>query len=133
MPLPAMTPQLPPSASPAAPNLGPGTAQQGNQGNSAAAMIEVTNAVKMLEKALPMIPMGSPIHEKILNFAKDIAKNLSQGDSNPSLEINSLIQMARNAAQQAPLQQLAKAFPQQAAQQPPAMGGGDQPPAPAAA
>jgi hypothetical protein len=124
MPLPSMQPNLPPSASPAAPNLGPGTAQQGNQGNSAAAMIEVTNAVKMLEKALPMIPMGSPIHEKILNFAKDIAKNLSQGDGNQALEINSLVQMARNAAQQAPLNQLAKAFPQQAQGQPPAMGGG---------
>jgi hypothetical protein len=90
-------------------------------------MIEVSNAVKMLEKALPMIPMGSPIHEKILNFAKDIAKNMSQGDGNQALEINSLVQMARQAAQQAPVNQLARMFPQQAAQQPPAMGGGAPP------
>lgn len=130
MPIPGITPQLPPSMAPAAPNMGPGVAQQGNQGNSAAAMIEVTNAVKMLEKALPMIPMGSPIHEKILNFSRDIAKNLTSGDDNQALQINSLIQMARQAAQQAPVSRLAQMFPSGAgAQGAPAMpqGGAPQP------
>jgi hypothetical protein len=79
----------------------------------AGAMIEIQNAVKMLEKALPMIPMGAPVHEKILNFCKEIGKTLSEGSGggNHALELQSLIQMARQSAQQAPVAALARAFP----------------------
>jgi hypothetical protein len=126
-------PQLPPSVSPAAQNLGPATAQQGNPGNAAAAMIEVQNAVKMLERALPMIPMGSPLHEKVLKVASELGKAISEGggQGNQALELQSLIQMARQSAQSAPQNALARMFPSQgAAGAPPAMAQGGQPPQP---
>lgn len=107
--------QMPNAPSPAAPppgaapaHAGPGTMPQGNQGNQAAAMMSVRNAVKMLEQALPMIPMGSPLHEKIHKVALDLSKELTQGEENPALQLQSLVQMMRSASQQQPMSALSK-------------------------
>ena len=104
-------PQAPgaPAPKPAAPaGMGPATMPQGNQGNQVAAMQMVQNAVKMLEQALPMIPMGSPMHEKIHKVALDLSKEIGQGKENPALQIQSLIQMMRQAGQQQPMSALSK-------------------------
>jgi hypothetical protein len=120
-------PGLPPSVSPAPANVGPAVAQSGNQGNAAAAMIEVQNAVKMLERAIPNIPMGSPFHDKVMKAAMDLGKALQEGGGhhgNQALELQSLIQMARQSASSAPQNALARMFPSQSGQgQPPAMPG----------
>ena len=84
---------------------------QGNPGNAVKAMSDVRNAVKMLETALPAIPMGSPLHTEILNTTKALLKHLQPGDGSPGLDLMSLLQMARNNAQAQPMQTLAKAFP----------------------
>jgi len=109
-----MMPAMPGQAAPTPPtgaapaHAGPGTMPSGNQGNQAAAMMAVRNAVKMLEQALPMIPMGSPLHEKIHKVALDLSKEMSQGEANPALQLQSLVQMMRSASQQQPMNALSK-------------------------
>ena len=106
----ALSPK-PPAAAPG--NLGPVTTPQPNMGNSVKAMSDIRNAVKMLESALPNIPMGSPLHAEILNSTKSIIKHLQQGDGSAGLDLMSLLQMARGASQAQPMQALMKAFPNQ--------------------
>lgn len=112
----------PPGGAPAPgapPNIGAATPAQGTMGNAAAAMASIQNAVKMLETALPQIPMGSPMHTEILNATKGILKHMNQGGGNPGLELQSLLQMARQASQSGPLSALQRMQPEAGA--PPAM------------
>src|SRR5271170_3416887 len=103
--------QTPPQLAAAPAQSGPGTMPQGNPGNSAAAMMQVRNAVQMLEKALPSIPLGSPLHAKIQKVTTELVKELSQGDENQGLQLQSLVQMMRSQAQQQPMSALSKLMP----------------------
>lgn len=105
--------QLPPQLSAAPSHSGPATMPQGNPGNAAAAMVEIRNAVQMLEKALPSIPMGSPLHEEVMKATSGLVKKLSQGDENQALQLQSLVQMMRSSAQQQPMSALSRLYPSQ--------------------
>lgn len=74
------------------------------------AMIDVKNALNMLQKALPMIPMGAPAHTEILSFVKKMAEHLTSGEDDKGLQLQSLLQMARQGAQQPPLAALARMY-----------------------
>lgn len=109
----------------ARPNVGPVTTPQPNAGSAAAAMQDVQNAVRMLEKALPQIPMGSPLHTEILSATTKLAKHMSSGQGHQGLELQSLLQMARQASQASPMAALSKLMPPQGAA--PAMPGAEPP------
>lgn len=94
--------QPPGMPSAARPNIGPVTPSQPMAGNAAAAMNDLRNAAKILEKALPSIPMGSPLHTDILKITQQLTKHLQPGDGNDGLELQSLLQMARQSAQNSP-------------------------------
>lgn len=103
-------------------NAGSASMPQANAGNVHAAMIKVKNAAKMLEEALPLIPFGSEEHEKLAKIITELSKGIGKAGSNPQLEVGSLLQMAKNNAQSAPMAAMAKMFSnQQGAGQPPAM------------
>ena len=59
------------------PNL-PATQGQSNPGNIGAAMLDVRNALQMLQRALPNIPMGSPlwktVHDTVGKLGKDVGQ-----------------------------------------------------------
>jgi hypothetical protein len=115
---------------PARPNIGPVTTPQPHAGNVAAAMNDVRNALRMLEKSLPQIPLGTPLHTEILKATQTLAKHLQPGDGNEGLELQSLLQMARQASQSAPMSALSRIGAPPGA--PPAMpgaGAGAEPPA----
>jgi hypothetical protein len=78
-------------------------------------MMQVKNAVEMLQKALPSIPMGTPLHEKVLKVTGELAKELSQtgGGENQALQLQSLVQQLRSQSQQQPLAALSKLYPSQ--------------------
>lgn len=103
-------------------NAGAASMPQGNAGNIQAALVKVKNATKMLEEALPLIPMGTPEHEKIAKMIAELSKGLGKASENPQLEVGSLLQMAKNNAQSAPMAAMSRMFSgQQGAGQPPAM------------
>ncbi len=129
MPMPGQAPASPMPPQGAAPaHAGPAAMPSGNQGNQSKAMLDIRNAVKMLEQALPMIPMGSPLHEKIHKVALDLSKELTQGDENPALQMQQLVQMMRSASQQQPINALSK-LSAPPPNTPPATAGAEPPPA----
>src|ERR1700727_2397688 len=102
LPIPGQAPAPIPAPAGAPPHAGPGTMPQGNQGNQAAAMQKIRIDMKALEEALPLIPMGSPLHSKIHKVALDLAKDLPQGDKNKALQLQSLVPMMANPTHQQP-------------------------------
>lgn len=126
MPMPGQ-PGLPPSMAPAQANAGPAAVPQGSQGNTAQALSLVRNAVEMMQKALPMIPMGSPLHGDLLKATSTISKHMEQQGGNKGVDVQSLLQMARQNAQQSPLGALNRLHPP-AANAPPAMPSAEPPP-----
>ena len=102
-------------------NQGPAVAPQQNHGNVAAAMQMVKTGIEALQKALPMIPMGSPLHQKILSTVKDLSKETTEGGDNQALQMQSLIQMLRQKSQEQPMSALGKLMPGAGGAQPPAM------------
>ena len=103
-------------------NAGGATQMQGNQGNIAAAMTKIKNAVQLMQEALPLIPMGDDLHTEILNSAKSLSKHLKKGDESPQLDIASLLNTIKQKAATAPQAAMARQFAGGAgAGQPPAL------------
>ncbi len=122
MPIPGSPPApgaTPPQMGAAPAGAGPVAKPQGAQGNVAQALSLVRNALEMLQKALPMIPMGSPQHGDLLKAISMISKHMEQGEGNKGVDLQSLLQMARQASQQSPVQAANRMFP--APNAPPAM------------
>jgi hypothetical protein len=104
--------------------------QHPNNGNAAAAMPKVHNAVQMLQDALPAVPMGTELHTAILKAIESISKHMSQNDQSQGLDMQSMIQMMKNASQQAPMQALARMYPSGGGAGPAMPGAGGPPGAP---
>ena len=85
-------------------NTGPGTAPGANQGNMAAARLDIGNGMKMLQRALPNIPMGSPLHTDILSAVKSISKHMAEegGGQDGGLHASGMMSAVRQQAAQAP-------------------------------
>lgn len=122
---PSATPGTPDPLKPAGAGLGAATKPQANQGNAAAALIDVRNAVQMLEKALPNIPMGTPLHSDILQVTVKLSKHLKPEEASSGLQIQSLLQQARQTSKSAPMQAMARLYPGQDQSSGPAMPAGD--------
>lgn len=105
--------------------LGAAAKPQANQGNAAAALIDIRNAVEALQKALPNLPMGSPLHSDILQVTNKLSKHLRPEEASSGLQIQSLLQTAREKAKGAPMQALQRLYPGQSPAAAPAMPGGD--------
>lgn len=103
-------------------NAGSMGAPQGNQGNIQAAMVKVSGAVKMLQEALPLIPLGSEGHTTLAKVINDLSKGIAKAQSNPQLEIASMHNSQKNVAQDAKMAAMARMISAQQGQgQPPAM------------
>jgi hypothetical protein len=102
------------------PNLGPVSQPQGNPGNAASAMVDVKNALNLLQRALPNIPMGSPIHADILKTVSTLSKHAQDAGGDHSLQMQSLLSMVKSMGQNPMQNALAKMMPSPNAA--PAMG-----------
>lgn len=103
-------------------NTGPVAVPQANHGNMAAAMNDLKNAAELLQKALPSVPMGSPVHNDIMDCIKKLTKHSNQESAGgQGGQLQSLLQMAKQAAQSAPMNAMARMFPAAPPNSPPAM------------
>lgn len=106
-------------------NAGPISSPQGNQGNIQSAMSKISSGVKMIQEALPLIPMSSELHTKILGAIKTLVEAMNkEGEqpSTPKLDISSIIQMIKQHQQSAPQNAAARMLPAQGPTQSPATG-----------
>ena len=99
----------------AAPNIGAAAQPQGNSGNAAQAMSLVRNALEMIQKALPMLPMGSPLHGDLLKAVSSMSKHIDQSQMNKGVDLQSLLQMVKQSSQQSPMAALNRMQPPTAA------------------
>ena len=99
-------------------------------------MEKIQTALKLMEQALPDIPMGTPIHTEILQAAQKFAKHLGEAGGNAGSEMQTLLNLARQSAQGQPMAALSRLMGPQGgppATQPPPPGGGGAPAMPMAA
>ncbi len=99
--------------------IGPVSAPQQQPGNAAAALPKVKNAIEMLQQAMTGVPLGTPLHSAILKAISDISKHLDKHDGNQGLQVQDLVQLARQVNTQSPQAQALQRMGQQP--QPPAL------------
>jgi hypothetical protein len=95
-------------------------------GNVAQGVAQLRTALQLIEKALPSIPMGTPLHEQAMKVASTLAKHLSDHAEQSGAERQTLVQALRGLQNNQQMQALGRMVPQQP-NQPPAMmppGGG---------
>ena len=97
-------------------NAGSATMPQGNAGNIQSALVKIKAAAKMLEEALPLIPVGSEEHEKLAKIVTELSKGIGKASSNPQLEAASLQSAAQNVVKNAPMANMARMFSAQGGQ-----------------
>lgn len=107
-------PGQPSPTAPAAANTGGATARQPNPGNQDGALQKIAVAGDAMKQAIGAIPQGTPTYGKALKISTDINKLLEelQVESTSQQKIQSLMGMARNAHQAAPMKALARMAPQ---------------------
>lgn len=113
---------------------GPAASPQPMMGQAHEGLAGVRMAVTALQKALPTLPMGSPIHTAVLKAVTDLTKVVGQGEDDKASTMQNLVGMARNMQANPSQGLMQKLFPggpgaQQGAQPPP-QGGAPPPPEP---
>lgn len=113
-------------------NAGPHTIPQSNPGNIMHGMQMLQQAAMLLTQAIPIIPMGSPLHQKIMKIATDLTKEIGDLKQNMQQQVQTLLQQVQ-AAKAAGQNQMppggAPPPPNQGpAMAPPPAGGGAPPP-----
>lgn len=121
MPMPQGAPAMPPQMAPAPDKVAPAAMPQGNQGNMGAAQTKVRNAIEMLQAALPEIPFGSEEHKLVIDFIAKVGKHVGDKGNNPGLDLQALLQHAKQKAESAPQKAMMRMFPPQSPNSPPAM------------
>lgn len=102
-------------------NAGSATMPQANAGNIQAALTKIKAGTKMLQEALPLIPIGHEKHIKLMKIVSELSKEISEVGDHPQQESASLQAAAQNVAKNAPQAAMAKMFgATQGAGQPPA-------------
>lgn len=91
-------------------NAGAATMPQGNAGNVHAALTKIKAGTKMLQEALPLIPIGHEKHMKLMKIISDLSKEIGEAGENPQLETGAMLQAAKNNAQSAPMAAMARMF-----------------------
>lgn len=97
---------------PSRPNLGPVTQSSPNAGNASAAMLDIKNALNLLQKALPNLPMGDELHGTVLQCVTKLSKAASSIPDQPGLQSQSLMQMMRSMGANPMQAALSKMLPQ---------------------
>ena len=98
MPMPGMG--APPAGGPPPPppgGTGPAMAPGPQMGAAGQGLSQVKTGLEMLQKALPGLPMGDPIHTAVLKAVAEISKHMSQGADDQGDKIQQLVQAARTA------------------------------------
>ena len=118
---------LPPGMGAPPGNLGGVTIPQSNPGNIKSAMEKLHGAAQLINDAIPSIPLGSEIHEKVLKLATELNKLIGSAKEHHQGTVQTMLQAIQQMKQNPQMGALqgGGAPPQQPAPQP-------QPPAMAA-
>lgn len=98
---------IPPSLTPAPPNAGPAVAPHGNPGQTTQGLGDIRVALEALQKALPSVPMGTELHNAVIDAVKKIGAHMTEMQDSPQMKMQNLMQMIQRAKAAGPNQALA--------------------------
>lgn len=96
-----------------------------NRGMQAAAMAQLTQAIRIMEKALPMVGVETEMGKDVMKALTQLSKHIPAGSGSPGVENQALQKMMMEQKQEQPMQQLLRSQGQGA----PPPGGAAPPPA----
>jgi hypothetical protein len=79
-----------------------------NQGLKAAALAQLQWAVRIMEKALPMLGIGSEEGKSVMKALTSLSKLVPPGSTSPGVENSALQQMMLSARQEQPMLSMLK-------------------------
>jgi len=91
-----------PNASPSmTPPMGssPMGAHSASPGAAAQSMAQVREAIQLLQKALPGLPVGTEIHQKVVKNITDLSKMVPASATNPQVQMTELRDLQQDAGQ----------------------------------
>ena len=100
-------PMMPPSLS-GQPPIGssPVSVPSGSPGANAGGLAEVREAIKLLQVALPKLPVGSEPHKALLSSIQGLSKVVPPSAEVPGVQQTALRDLQQNAGKNAMLQQV---------------------------
>jgi hypothetical protein len=90
---------------------GPAMAPGGQAGATQDGMAKVRQALEILQKALPDIPMGSDVHTATMKAITELVKHVHPMNDDPQAKAQQAAQMARQSMTQPNEAMLAKLMP----------------------
>lgn len=75
----------------------------GNPGEAAQATAQVQEAVDLLEKALPGLPVGHPIHKAVTSAISSLSKHAPPGSASPGLGLQAMKQALMDKMKSSPM------------------------------
>jgi hypothetical protein len=69
-------------------------------GSAQSGQAKVKLGIEALQKALPELEMGTPLHTAVLKAVADIGKAVDKGADDQAAKVQQLMQMARSASAQ---------------------------------
>jgi hypothetical protein len=90
----------------------------GNPGQTSQAIAQIKLGLEALQKALPAIPMGTELHNAVIDAVKKIGAHMTEAAEGPQMQMQQLLHMVQQAKAAQPNQALA------------GIAGGQQPPQP---
>jgi hypothetical protein len=90
---------MPPGLGAPAAHIGPPTAPQGNPANAQTGVVAVHNAIEALQRALPSLPMGTPIHGAVLKATTELTKAIGETQASAAQKIQDMLQQIRAGGQ----------------------------------
>ncbi len=91
---------------------GPASPPTGNPGEMVAAMAKVREAVRIMEKALPGLQVGSKPYEAVVESIRKISKEIPATEAMPGITNATLMGLQRDAREGAQQQALMRAMGQ---------------------
>ena len=83
-----------------------------NRGLQAAAMAQLTHAIRILEKSLPMLGVETEIGQAVMKALQSLSKHVPAGSGSPGVEQSGLAKMMGEQRQEQPMLQVMKAMGQ---------------------
>lgn len=100
----------------------PAAAHTPNLGATAGASVQIQNAIKLIEEALPALPIGSEAHKAVAGAISSLSKHFPAANTPPQLQETNLRDLQQHAQKTAMMQALLRSH----------LGGGESPGAPPA-
>lgn len=109
---------MPPGLGAPPAKLGPASTPQANPGGAQSGVAGIHAAIDLLQKALPGLPMGTPIHTAALKATSELTKAVGETHADNAQKIQTFMNAIRGSANNPMQQAMQRVMPAQAPNMP---------------